>query len=90
MDFEIRLEKCKTDKKLADTKIAFPIYFNKCTIFFETSNLLQLNCIFYIILNKVYKTRNIHEGYPTWPNQDDRMNMTEIGEHDQKIDNNKH
>ena len=26
----------------------------------------------------------------TWPNQDDRMNMTKIGEHDQKIDNDEH
>ena len=26
----------------------------------------------------------------TWPNQDDWMNMTEIGEHDQKIDNDEH
>ena len=26
----------------------------------------------------------------TWPNQDDRMNMTEIGEHDRKIDNDEH
>ena len=26
-------------------------------------------------------------GLFTWRNQDDQMNMTEIGEHDQKIDN---
>ena len=29
-------------------------------------------------------------GLFTWPNQDDRMNMTEIGEHDWKIDNDEH
>ena len=28
-------------------------------------------------------------GLSTWTNQDDRINMTEIGEHDQKIDNDK-
>ena len=26
----------------------------------------------------------------TWPNQDDQMNMTKIGVHDRKIDNNEH
>ena len=26
-------------------------------------------------------------GLFTWPNQDDQMNMTEIGKHDRKIDN---
>ena len=29
----------------------------------------------------------IEEGLFTWPNQDDQMNMTEISEHDWKIDN---
>ena len=32
----------------------------------------------------------IKRGLFTWPNQDDRMNMTQIGEYDQKIDNDKH
>ena len=35
-------------------------------------------------------TRVIPYGLFTWPNQDDWMNMTEIGEHDQKIDNDEH
>ena len=26
-------------------------------------------------------------GIFTWPNQDDRMNMTKIGENDRKVDN---
>ena len=29
-------------------------------------------------------------GLFTWPNQDNQMNMTENGEHDQKIDNTEH
>ena len=29
-------------------------------------------------------------GLFTWPNQDDKMNMTKMGEHDQKIDNDEH
>ena len=29
----------------------------------------------------------VYEDNSLDPNQDDRMNMTEIGEHDQKIDN---
>ena len=31
-----------------------------------------------------------YRGLFTWPNQDDRMNMTENGEHDWKIDNDYH
>ena len=30
------------------------------------------------------------QGLFTWPNQDDQMNTTEIGEHDRKIDNDEH
>ena len=29
-------------------------------------------------------------GLFTWPKKDDQMNMTEIGEHDRKIDNDEH
>ena len=41
---------------------------------------------------KFYLSLNLEKkrGLFTWPNQDDRMNMTENGEHDQKIDNNEH
>ena len=38
---------------------------------------------------KFYLSLNLEKkrGLFTWPNQDDRMNMTENGEHDRKIDN---
>ena len=39
---------------------------------------------------KIYIINKSRRGLFTWPNQDDRMNMTEIGEHDWKIDNDEH
>ena len=37
---------------------------------------------FWVIVPKLWK----NWGMLTWPNQDDLMNMTKIGEHAQKID----
>ena len=39
---------------------------------------------------KIKINLNSERGLFTWPNQDGQMNMTEIGENDRKIDNNKH
>ena len=43
-------------------------------------------------LKKIYIRNNnwMILGFSTWPNQDDQMNMTEIGEHDRKIDKDEH
>ena len=39
-----------------------------------------------IFINRENRGKKKSWGLFTWPNQDDQMNMTEIGEHDRKID----
>ena len=56
--------------------------------------------IFYDLLNKAIYSNRVEYlsfiklylccGFFTGPNQDDRMNMTKIGEHAQKVDNDEH
>ena len=46
--------------------------------------------IFNILRSEKEKIREDKRGLFTWPNQDDRMNMTKIVEHDWKIENDEH
>ena len=41
-------------------------------------------------LNIINFSTWLYGGLFAWPNQDDRMNMTKIGEHDQEINNDEH
>ena len=64
----------------------------------QISPLVFYNLVFmsgyYSVMMKARNDELFHEstswGLFTWPKQDDQANMTKIGEHDRKIDNDEH